>query len=168
MNRRSVIARAAASVVLAGSLLVGTSACSLFAEQTTLKPYDASDGVSVTLGTVAIRNMFAIASPDGKTLSLVMTIINTGTSYANVTFQYPSEGKQATSVRFARPGAPLSLGNAPDQEQFIITNSGIAPGANLPVYVQTGSIPGQLVPVPVLDGSLSQYSTLVPTPAPTQ
>jgi len=146
---------------------VGTSACSLFADQTTLKPYDPSDGVSATLGDVAIRNMFAIASPDGKTLSLVITMINTGTSYANVTFQYPSNGAQTTSVRFVRPNSPVSLGNAPGEEQFIITNSGVPAGANLPVYVQTGSIPGQLVPVPVLDGSLSQYSTLTPTPAPT-
>jgi hypothetical protein len=161
-----VIARAAASVVLAGALLVGTSACSLFSEQATLRSYDPTDGVNVTLGDVAIRNMFAIAAPDGKSLSLVVTLINTGTSYANVTFQYPSNGAQATSVKFVRPNAPLALGNAPDQEQFIITNSGVATGANLPVYIQTGTTPGQLVPVPILDGSLVQYSTLAPTPAP--
>jgi hypothetical protein len=162
------MARAAASVILAGALLVGTSACGLFSVPATLRNYDPTDGVNVTLGDVAIRNMVAIAAADGKSLSLAVTLINSGTSYANVTFQYPSNGAQATSVKFVRPEAPLALGSGPGQEQFIITNSGVKTGANLPVYVQTGATPGQLVQVPVLDGSLVQYSTLMPkTPTPT-
>lgn len=162
MNRRTLAARAAASVVLAGALLAGTAGCTFVTPQATLNKYDPSDGVGITVGTVDVRNAVALVSKDGRAYSLLVTLVNNGTAPASVTLQYESSGNKASIVKAVTPHSALSFGNTVDEEQIIILNPGAPAGALYPVYVQSGKAPGKEMLVPVLNGSLPQYKDLLP------
>ena len=147
--------------------MTGTSGCTFFSQQATLNHYDASDGVSANVGNVGARNMIALISADGSVVNLLVTFVNTGTTIANVNIQFTSGGTKTTIVKSVRPRDSSSFGNAAGEPQILIQQPDTQAGSLLPVYLQVGTDPGQQVLVPVLNGSLPQYSTLVPTPAPT-
>ena len=170
MIRRTLVARAAASVVLAGALLAGTAGCTFISQQATLIHYDPSDGVGVNIGDVKVRNVILLVDDEGKAGSLLVTIVNTGSKTETVTLQYSSGGDKLVTTKPVKAGESLSFGNTTDQEQILILDPGVAAGGLYPVYVQTGKEPGQQLMVPVLNTSLAQYSTLspvIPTPTPT-
>ena len=75
---RSVLARSAASIILAGAVLIGTSGCVFITKQATLIQYDPSDGIGASVGNVEVRNALGIAGEDGDAISLMITLINTG------------------------------------------------------------------------------------------
>lgn len=158
-------ARIAASVVLAAGILMGTSACNLLAPQATTNHYDASDGVSGTVGDIAVRN--AILISDGATsANLLVTIVNTGDSARNLSVQYTAAGQKVTQQVTVAPKATVSVGT-PDVPAVTLANIDAKPGALFPVFMQYGQETGVELLVPVLDGTLGQYSTLVPTATPT-
>jgi len=175
VRRRTLVARAAASVVLAGALLAGTAGCTFISQQATLIHYDPSDGIGASVGNVKLRNVIALASDDGKAYSLLVTFVNTSFKAAEVTLQFESGGDKKTIKKLVGAGKTLSFGNEVGQSQIIILFPGTPAGALYPVYVQTGDAPGQQLLVPVLTGDLPQYEALkppeierlVPTPTPT-
>ena len=72
-------AQVATSVALALAVAFGTAGCGLVAPQATTKHYDASDGVSGSVGTVDVRNAMIVAdAKDGTVGNLVVTLVNTG------------------------------------------------------------------------------------------
>ena len=143
--------RAAASVIIAGALVLGTSACNFFAPQRTLDIYNPGDGVSATVGDVRVINAMAIASEDGEALSLVFTISNNGTRGVSVSFQYEAGGDKRTETRFVNAGASESVGyEGAEGDQIIITGSEAELGGSLPVFVQHGTETGSTLLVPVL------------------
>ncbi len=160
-----MIARAAASLILAGALATATAGCTFVSEQATLIQYDPSDGVGATIGDLAARNMIALISEDGTQISLLVSFINTGDSAVTVAVQSESDGEPVTTTKSIEAGATDSYGNT-GEAQFLIGNPGITAGALYPVYLQVGSEPGQQVLVPVLDGSLAAYADLVPAGIP--
>ncbi len=64
---------ASAGLALAAALVL--SGCNFITTQATLKPYDASDGVSTTIGDVGILNALVL-SEDGINGNLVFTALN--------------------------------------------------------------------------------------------
>lgn len=149
-------------MVLAGALLAGTTGCTFISQQATLIHYDPSDGIGVTVGHIDVRNMIALISDDGKAVSLLVTVINTGKSGELVNFQYESGGAKTTTSKYVNANSTASFGNTVDEKQIVILNPGVPAGALYPVYVQYGGEPGQQVLVPVLNADLPQYKDLKP------
>jgi hypothetical protein len=165
--------RIAATAVLAVGLALGTAGCTFFAPTATAIQYDPSDGVSLNVGVVQLRNAFVIA-PKGKDANLIGVVINTGKTEIIVDFQYTAhvDGKDKVTdqpVALA-PGAVKSFGN-PGVPQLVFRNADVRPGALLKVFVVYASkagvtVSGRNVLLPVLDGSQSYYNGLAPSPLP--
>jgi hypothetical protein len=163
-----VRARSAASVILASMVLLSTAGCTFFAPQTTLKPYDPSDGVDAQVGNILVRNAILL-SADGKTGSLLVSLLNNGNSGVNVKFQYDatdngSAAKINTDV-LVEPGAATSFGGNGEQK-FLLDDINTTPGSLFPIFVQYGNQTGKEILVPVLNGALPQYANLLPTATP--
>ncbi len=163
-------ARRAASVVLASAVvLLGTAGCTFFAPQTTLKPYDASDGVNTQIGDVYIRNVLLLTE-DGSNASLLVNVVNETDNGQSVQFQYEGTGSDGTTGKvdksvFANPGKATSIGGHGDN-QIVLTGINAKPGTLFPVFVQYGDQTGKQLLVPVLDGTLEPYNKLLPTATP--
>ena len=154
-----MIARRAASVILAGAVALGMTGCSFIATQATLIPYQASDGTAGTAGEIEVHNAIAL-SADGTDVALVLNIVNNG-SPAIVTFQYTdADGAKQTATVFADSGLS-SVGNVGDK-QLVLKNVDVQVGSRLPVYVVDPGEAGEGLLVPVLDGTLPEYTPLLP------
>jgi hypothetical protein len=160
---RSAAARAAASVVLAGALLVGTTGCTFVSTQATLIQYDPSDGVGIDVGSVQVRNAIALINEDGRAASLMITLVNSGSRTANVNLQYESSGEKITTTKSVNPDQVSTYGTSVDDTQIIILNPGVKAGALFPVYIQYGKHEGRELLVPVLTAeNHPEYEALVP------
>lgn len=163
MIARSAAARAAASVVLAGALLVGTTGCTFISTQATLIQYDPSDGIGTDVGNVQVRNAIALINSDGRAVSLMITLVNSGTRTANVNMQYQSGGEKTTTTKSVNPGKVATYGTTTDDTQIIILNPGVKAGELFPVYIQYGDREGKELLVPVMTADdHPEYADLVP------
>ena len=160
-----MIARAAASVVLAGALLLGTAGCGFVSTIATQIPYDPSDGVSAASGPIKVLNLLGL-SEDGTDVALVFTASNPTSERAAFTIQYELDG-QKFSKEFAVPAnSTISFGNE-GEDQLVLRDVNVKVGSLFPLYIQSGSEPGERAMVPILDGAFAEYSDLLPSPLPT-
>ena len=142
---------------------MGTTGCTFIAQQATLIQYDPSDGVGTEIGNVAVRNAVALINEDGHAISLMVTLVNTGSKIANVNLQYKSGGEKTTTTKSVRAGDVATYGTSPDDTQIIILNPGVKAGGLLPVYVQYGDNEGKELLVPVLNAdNHPEYEDLLP------
>lgn len=160
MIARTSAARAAASIILAGALLVGTAGCTFITPQATLEKYDPGDGVGVDVGNVQVRNAVAVLGEDGHALSLIVSIVNSGSRSANVDLQYQSSGEKTTITKAVNANDVAAFGNT-DEKQIVILNPDVKAGALYPVFVQYGDNEGKVMLVPVFDGT-GIYKDLTP------
>jgi len=160
--------RIAAAAVLAVGLALGTAGCTFFAPQATLIKYNPSDGVSLDLGNLQVRNAFVI-SPKGTDANLIGAFINSGSSPITVGVQYSGKVKGVSVLETAKfvvkPGDPVSLGN-PGVKQVVFRGADATPGSLLKVFIQYGNVSGRNLLLPVLDGTQNYYSDLTPKPLP--
>jgi len=154
-----VIARRAASVILAGAVALGMTGCSFIATQATLIPYQASDGTAGTAGEIEVHNAIAL-SADGTDVALVMNVVNNGAP-AIVTFQYTDAAGAKKDVTVYADSGLSSIGAAGDK-QLILPNVDVTIGSRLPLYVVDPGQAGEGLLVPVLDGTLPEYAPLLP------
>ena len=161
MITRSKLARAAASVILAGVLVTSTAGCGFFTTQATLIPYDPSDGVGANLGTVDVRNAIGIIGEDGEDVSLLITFHNNGDKSAKLNIQFETDGETKTVTRTIAAGATVGYGNFVDEDQIVVVNPGVPAGDLLPVYLQYGDNEGTQLLVPVLEAH-GAYAELAP------
>jgi hypothetical protein len=161
--------RIAAAAVLAVGLALGTAGCTFFAPQATLLKYDPSDGVALDLGSLQVRNAFAI-SPKGTDANLVGVFINSGSSEMNLKIQYTSHtGGTAKSVTIHKdlsPGQIISFGN-PGVKQAVFRGADVPAGSLLTIFLQYGTVSGENLKIPVLNTKLQAYKHLSPSPLPT-
>ncbi|CAN5144258.1 hypothetical protein BH09ACT5_BH09ACT5_03050 [soil metagenome] len=163
MIARSAAARAAASVVLAGALILGTTGCTFISQQATLIQYDPSDGVGTDVGNVQVRNAIALISEDGRAVSIMITMLNSGKRTANVNLQYQSGGEKTTTLKSVNPGKVAAYGTKPDGPQIIVLNPGVEAGQLFPVYIQYGDNEGKELLLPVLNADAHpEYDGLFP------
>lgn len=160
MITRSRAARAAATVLLAGAIAVGTSGCVFITPTATLNQYDPSDGVGATLGSIHVLNMVGILNEEGDALNLVSSIHNDG-RITNVNIQFDSDGEKQTITQPIRGGETVNFGATADDEQIVVRNPSVQAGGLLPVYVQHGDDEGSLLLVPVLEAT-GEYAELAP------
>jgi hypothetical protein len=158
-----VLARGAASAILVGAVLVGTTGCGFVTEQATLIQYEPSDGTAASIGGIDLRNVLAI-SEDGVDASIVFTAINSNAKGAFVNFQYTNGDDEKTDERvYVAGNSSVSIGNYDaGEDTLVLKDLDIVVGSLLPLYAQVGDAQGEELLVPVLDGSLGEYSTLVP------
>jgi hypothetical protein len=161
--------RIAAAAVLAVGLVISTAGCTFLAPQATLIHYDPSDGVSLNVGHLEVRNALVI-SPKGTDGTLVGVFINTGKAAIAVDVDYKSHTGGSTSTQTIEidltPGQVLSLGN-PGVPQRVLEGLNVRPGSLAKVFVQYGSVSGKYVDLPVLINSDGDYTNDAPSPTPT-
>lgn len=160
-------ARVVASAALAALVAVVLAGCNFLTPQATLKPYEASDGVSGKVGDIDLLNAFVI-SEDGINGNLVFTALNHGGKSVTLTLQYESDGERTDATVKVGGDGSTDVGGFNDSDQLYLSGIDTIPGGLLPIYFQYGDEPGRQLRVPVLDASLEQYGELAPqTPTPT-
>ena len=153
--------RIAASLALAVGLALGASGCSLIAHNGTLESYAPSDGVQITSGEVALRNIMLVADESGENLNLVFTAVNNGAEPADVTLNLQGEQGEAEITFVAEPGSTSFGDPARDQDTLIVTVPGADAGQTVETFFTINGT-GDLVEfVPVLDGTLKEYASYV-------
>jgi hypothetical protein len=157
-----VIARAAASVVVATSLVLGASGCAFFAPVASQIKYEPADGTASTIGDIELRNVVAL-SEDGTTASLVFGVVNDSGSMRTVDFEYTDATGANVTQTLVAPEGLSSVGGGEDEPSVELSNLDVTVGGLLPVFVSYGTEEGKGLMVPILDGEQEQYSTLVPT-----
>lgn len=151
-------ARLIASVVLAATVVLGTSACGLISPQTTTKAYDASDGVSGRVGDLTIRNAVVI-SGDGENGNLLVSVTNPGGA-ESLTIKWGDDFSEDTDARIPAEST-ISFGTE-EEDPILLENIDAVPGSLMTVFFQYGDETGVEIFVPVLDGTLPEYAEFVP------
>ncbi len=163
-------ARIATTVVVAASLLLSLTGCTFFATQSTLKQYDASDGIGATVGQVKVLNALLLTKT-GRNASFLVNLLNGSDKTVSVLIQYDQTGASGSTSKVDTrvqldPGEVKTFGSS-QTRQLLFHGIDAKPGSLFPVFVQYGTVTGQQLLVPVLNGDLSEYSTLLPSPTPT-
>lgn len=131
--------------------------------QSTTEHYDASDGVSLTVGRIDVRNAI-LFTDNGTSARFVATLVNNSDSRKVVTIQAKGESSDETDVTVP---ANSSLDLAKADDQVVFRKLGSKPGVLTKVFFTYPGAEGASVRVPVLTGALEEYKTLVPTPSST-
>jgi len=163
---RTRATRAAASALIAGALLVGTTGCSFITPTATLNHYDPSDGIGAEVGDVKVRNVLAISNDDESAVSLMVTIINTSSSSGSLRLQYESAaGERVDISKPVTSGEVKSYGTEVDGDMIVINDADIRAGQLFPIYFQFGNDSGQELLVPVMSSDDVIYADLAPANA---
>ncbi|NYG20770.1 hypothetical protein BJY17_001517 [Agromyces hippuratus] len=156
-------ARLAASAALALGIALGASGCSMVTYQATTEHYDASDGVSVDVGELDLRNVLVV-SDDGVDGTLVMTVVNNGTDDVTLGVQFGGDDTETIRVE---AGSEVVFGvdaveGTDEVEPIVLEGIDTLPGAFLPMFFEYSGTEGVEKLIPVLDGRLPEYEHLVP------
>ena len=157
--------RYAASIVVALALGVGASGCAFITPQATTTIQEAADGVEGNVDpNLAMRNVTLI-SDDGKTASLIATLVNTDSSGNLVNIQYVnSAGATVTESAYVDAGKTLTIGGVTDKK-IIFSGIDATAGTLFPVFFQYGDQTGTKLLVPVLTSDWPQFKGLAPADA---
>jgi hypothetical protein len=153
--QRTLVAGAAALTLLA------STGCGAINEQATTKAYSASDGIVANVGPIGLRNVMVVAESEDSAGRLLGTVVNTSDS--PVQLSLTGSGSTAT-VTVPADG---QIRFEDEANKTTVDRPGAAPGALANVTVRVNNESAD-VRVPVLDGTLPEYSSYVPTPAPTE
>ena len=133
--------------------------------QATTEHYDASDGVSLDVGDLDLRNVLVV-SDDGVDGTLVMTIVNRGTEDRSLDVQFGAGGGDTQTID-VEAGSQVVFGVDEVEgtelvEPIVLEDIDTLPGAFLTMYFQYSGAEGVEKLIPVLDGRLPEYEHLVP------
>ena len=156
-------ARAVAAIALSGALVAGLSGCALWLKPETGRTYDASDGVSLDLGDLELRNVLVLTE-DGELGNLVGTAVNTTGSDIDFTVQWKFDGEYYEVELTADAHGRTDFGI--DGPQVTLQPLGVKAGSLLEAVVHTADDQSGLL-IPVLDATLIEYQDGLPTPTPT-
>ena len=151
-----------AALALAAAVSLGLAGCNLAAPQDTTIQYDPSDGVSLALGDLELRNVLVI-SEDGELGNLVGTAVNTTGSDIDFTVQWKAGGEFIEIELTAESNGRTDFGF--EGGQVTLEPLGAKPGALLEAVVHISSDQKELR-IPVLDGTLEEYKPVLPKPTP--
>lgn len=139
--------------------VLALSSCSWISPQTTLKSYDASDGISGNVGDIDIRNIMVISVGKDQPGQVIAYADNTGTSQATVKIEHADSGDAGSSIEVP---AQKSVKIDPQGGSNVKLNrAGANPGETVNLKVSVGADTETLA-VPVLDGTLPEYAALIP------
>jgi hypothetical protein len=131
--------------------------------QATTEKYEPSDGVSVDVGDLDLRNVLVV-SEDGEDGILVMTVVNTSDEDVELGVQFGEGGGDTQTVEI-EAGATAAFGADEVEgidvlDPIVLEGIDTMPGALLPMYFQYGDVEGIQKQVPVLDARLPEYNHL--------
>ncbi|GGF19021.1 hypothetical protein [Subtercola lobariae] len=157
--------RYAASILVALAIGASATGCAFITPQATTTIVESANGVNGNVApNLAMRNVTLI-SDDGKTASLLATLVNTDITGNLVTIQYVnSAGASVTESAYVDAGATLQIGGVPDKK-IILTGIDAKAGTLFPVFFQYGDQTGTKLLVPVLTSDWPQYKGLAPADA---
>lgn len=154
--------RVAASVAIAGLIVLGASGCEFISPQDTTRITQVADGLNGTVGTIEIRDALLFTAT-GREANLVAAFVNPGSSPVTVSMQYTSaSGPTTKQVTVPANGFVEVQPIGAQSVQF--SDVTVQAGGLFPVYF-TADGAGTTVKIPVLDGTLPGYETLTPTPS---
>jgi hypothetical protein len=151
-----------AAIALSGALALGLSGCNMWMDVETQRPYDPSDGVSLSIGDLELRNVLVV-SEDGELGNLVGTAVNTTGDDIDFTVQWKVDGDYHEVELTAEANGSTTFGV---DDQVTLEPLGEAPGGLLDAVVHISTDQKELQ-IPVLDTTLPEYGDAVPTPTPT-
>ncbi len=147
-------ARAVAAIVLSGALAAGLAGCNLVTPVATLDSYEPSDGVSLSVGDLELRNVLVV-SEDGKTGSLIATAVNTTASDIDFTLQWKAGGSWREVELTALPNGRTDFGHG-EGDRVHLDAIGTIPGGLIDAVVHIADGQGSIL-IPVLDTTLPEY-----------
>lgn len=152
------------SLALAAALSLGLAGCGMFVPTATLEQYAPSDGIDVTIETVAVRNLMLVSDAEGKEFNVVFTGVNNGDSPAllRLTFVNASGSAEATADFNLEPGLNVFGPKGGETKPTYIELNGPMPGDTVTAFVEVAGLESVERDVPVLDGVLKEYEDLVP------
>ena len=155
-------ARVLVSVAVAAAVALGTAGCEFMTPQSTTERYDASDGVSLTVGKVDVRNAILITK-NNRSARFVATLVNNTNDPQTVTIELGNSSADTESVVVEANG-DLDLG-ASTNTPVVFEKADAKAGSLHKMFFTYPGAEGGSVRVPVLTGAMSEYSSLVPTPS---
>jgi len=156
--------RVAASVVIAGLIVLGASGCEFVSPQDTTQINNVADGMDANAGAIDIRDALLITK-DGTTASLVTTLVNTSSAAVTVSMQYTSSTGPTTQTLSVPANGSVSV-RPGGTATITLTDVKATLGSLFPVYFTAGAS-HVTVQIPVLNTALPGYQTLAPSPTPT-
>ncbi|MCU1475989.1 MAG: hypothetical protein JWQ64_682 [Subtercola sp.] len=159
--------RYAASILVALAIGASASGCAFITPQATTTIVESSNGVSGNVDpNLAMRNATLI-SDDGKTASLLVSLVNTDTTGMLVNIQYVNAaGANVAETAYVNAKSTLGVGGSTDKK-IVFTGLNVKAGTLFPIYFQYGSQTGTKLLVPVLTSDWPQYKGLGPAAAAT-
>ena len=157
-------ARVLVSVAVAATIALGTAGCGFMTPQSTTEIYDASDGVSASVGTVDVRNAILLTK-NGTDVRFIATLVNSSDSARTVTIQAKDSSEHSVDVRIPA-NAIVDLAKDTTADEVVFSDLNAKPGSLVKVFFTYPSAEGTSVRVPVLTGELDEYRPLLPTPTP--
>ena len=155
-------ARVLVSIAVAASIALGTAGCEFMTEAGTTKGYNASDGVSTSVGAVDVRNALILTRNGGRA-RLVASLVNTADSGRRVTIEPKDHSSQSVTV-VVPANSSVDLGStAVDAPEVVFPHLDSKAGSLAPIYFTYSGASGKSIKVPVLNGAMEEYSTLLPT-----
>ncbi|HNP15016.1 MAG: hypothetical protein KF895_10510 [Parvibaculum sp.] len=153
-------ARLAASAALVALLAVGTTGCTFITDQATARMYDASDGISATVGDIQIVNALLVTA-DGTAANLLINVVNHSDYGIQVNVQYENADKaKVNDSVFVNAGSVKSLGGT-DAAKIVLSGIDAPAGSLFPVFIQYGDVTGKQMWLPVLAPN-GEYSSFAP------
>ena len=168
--------RSAAAVAISVVSLSGVAGCAVFSPPTVLRPYVPSDGLSSTVGDVAVRNALIVSSAPGQPGVVSAALVNSGEQSAQVTVTVET-GSSPTSASFTvAPGTSFTIGSGSGAADLTggDVESDTTGWLQLPTVTE---VPGALVPMTFAAGGATAtvnapivrpcfaYANLTPTPS---
>ncbi|TJY67236.1 hypothetical protein E4J89_16165 [Arthrobacter sp. CAU 1506] len=153
--QRTLVAGAAALTLLA------STGCGAINEQATTKSYSASDGIVANVGPIGLRNVMVVAENADSAGRILGTVVNSSDSPV----QLSMTGSGSTATVTVPADGQINFED--EKNKTTVDRPGAAPGALANVTVRVNNESAE-VKIPVLDGTLPEYSSFLPTPAPTE
>jgi hypothetical protein len=153
--------RVVVAAVLAVGVALGTAGCNLIQPQATRIAYDPSDGVSVNVGGLDLRNLMII-SDNGKTGNFLLSAVNSSGEDVKLHIGFVSDGDVIDGHVEIPSNAkvPTSFGTK-DEDRIILGGINTQPGGLLEVAFEVGE-DMKTVLVPVLTSAQPEYEGLAP------
>lgn len=144
-----LVGAAVAALVLAG--------CSVASPMTALSPYEASDGLHVSVGDVDALNLLLVTEAMGEPALLTGSIVNSGDAEAIVGIV----GSDGSTIELTvAAGAAVRLGIGEGDTTLVIAGT-VAPGGIDDIGISVDGSEPVVTGIPVVDGTLDQYASVL-------
>ena len=150
---RKNVTRAGATAALAAALLTATG-CGYIHDQPTKISYDASDGVSASVGDIEANNLLVVTNAAQDEGRILGGLVNNGERDAALQID--------TGEATARIQVPANSEVDLSDREVLVDPTGAEPGALLFGTELRSADSTTSIDMPVLDGALEQYAPFVP------